>query len=56
MLFGSFGQYSIYLGGAPSMDSERIKLWRQAFESLRRDGQYASILQSYHYAIPTTPR
>ena len=49
------GQYSIYLGGAPGMETERIKLWRQAFQSLKRDGRYASILRTYHYAVPSLP-
>lgn len=49
------GEYSMYFGGAPGMAPERIKLWRQAFESMKRDGRYASILRAYQYAVPLDP-
>jgi polar amino acid transport system substrate-binding protein len=49
------GEYSIYFGGAPGMEPERINLWRQAFESMKRDGRYASILRTYQYTVPGEP-
>lgn len=49
------GEYSIYFGGPLGVDLERIQLWRQAFESMKRDGSYAHILQAYHYAVPGEP-
>jgi polar amino acid transport system substrate-binding protein len=49
------GEYSIYFGGAPGLESERINLWRQAFESMKRDGRYASILRTYQYTVPGAP-
>lgn len=46
------GEYSMYLGGPLGMDAKRAKHWRDAFESMRRDGSYARILRTYHYAVP----
>jgi hypothetical protein len=50
------GKYSIYFGGRRGMDVERVKLWRQAFESMKHDGSYERILMEYHYAVPTILR
>ncbi|MBA5688885.1 substrate-binding periplasmic protein [Rugamonas apoptosis] len=51
--FGAvLGDYSIYFGGPRHMNPERVKIWRQAFESMRRDGNYARILRAYNYSIP----